>query len=376
MVCHVLWMVAWLALSFGQAGGMHTGIIYVGQACRGRRNALWELWDNHLEAVIEPLARRGPVSLFGWFEELTNVSHPYGWLTNGQMACYKEKIIPLANWTELVFQNPRPTRSPKESVADSRKRHAMQHFYKAYQANLTIGRWIIFRPDMWFRTSIDHWGIDDSKDVNVAHADSSHNEPNCFQNEGWTHLMGSDALYVVTPRVMQLAVDQDKSLGRNTLRRQPNGDVLIGFGQAWHANGVPYENLMPAKVLVNSSCEHNTRSSFWDPIYTIGLACCYAWPNESLYANATCGPWSVTTAGPNEWPMGGTGEWAGELVHFDNDPIDGFDGTGAPRRVLNPPHCAERHPESRSANASRPAARPLFLGRTGPPPFRSHRRAR
>ena len=49
MVCHVLWMVAWLALSFGQAGGMHTGIIYVGQACR--REALWKVWASEASSA-------------------------------------------------------------------------------------------------------------------------------------------------------------------------------------------------------------------------------------------------------------------------------------------------------------------------------------
>ena len=46
---------------------MHTGVIYVGQACR--REALWKVWASHEEALLGPLRKRGEVSLFAWFDK-------------------------------------------------------------------------------------------------------------------------------------------------------------------------------------------------------------------------------------------------------------------------------------------------------------------
>ena len=113
-------------------------------------------------------------------------------------------------------------------------------------------------------------------------------------------------------------------------------------------------------VLMNASCGQNTRSNAWNPIYTIGPTCCYAWPNASLHANGTC------TASVDLWPDEDGDfkpEYAGDLVLLDNDPLDV--AGGAPRRVLNPPHCATRHARATSGDAPRPAVRPLI--RFSPP---------
>jgi len=333
---------------------MHTGVIYVGQACR--REALWKVWASHEEALLGPLRKRGEVSLFAWFDNLTTTPNERGWITEAQVKCYVERIIPLAPWTELVFDNPRPKAHPKETVMDARRRRAMAHFGRAEPYASTVERWVLLRPDLWFRTTFDDWGVDDGKDVNVAHVESVHQETTCTApppRDGRRPLLqGSDALYILSPTFMKVALDNDLGVGRMTMRyRDGTDDLVTTYGPAKHGKSPGLDT----HVLMNASCGQNTRSSAWNPIYTIGPTCCYAWPNASLHANGTC------TASVDLWPDEDGDfkpEYAGDLVLLDNDPLDV--AGGAPRRVLNPPHCATRHARAKSGDAPRPAVRPLI----------------